>query len=449
MKWKSYGVDDLDGKPIVVRARQRGGGVVAETVAPGPEIEDCLLGRRGVCGAALSPRQSFSHLLDAPFSGGAKARKVLPTLLDIQIPFPLEECVYAFVDKHKGAEGSVRVLAVGARLADVRSRLSELAAKKIDPNVLDNEGLALWTQAGREHPNASPEKLRVVLRLGRRRSTVVVGRGKRYLGAHAVLTDNTEKIARLLRAYVGKDGRTGQIAGDYEKMEWLCAGAAAADTEVLERIRRIPAGAGDRSLTIAREPAAFLARALAIRALGIGSMRCNLRGGGLEHSASVRRSLHRRMTVAAIFVAGGLLMCAGALISERRLRSNVAQAEEAFRHEAERMAGHDVGGAKGEHALRIVAARVDELKEELRPFLEALRPSLTREIVDVMTVGKSSGLRIDVLSITPEDISIDGSAPSWRACDELLRMLRENGYAVKLDRQGEREDQWIPFTIRK
>jgi hypothetical protein len=452
MNWAriGYGIDDLDGEPVVVRAEVRGRRVVTETVSPASVPVDGLRGNRGVCNAALSVRESFTHLLDAPFPRGAKARKVLPTLLDIQIPFPLEECAYAFVGKRKGDARTTRVLAVGARRAEVRKKLKELAGRDVDPNLLDHEGLALWTQAGRERPAASPDGLRVVLRLGRHRSTMVVGQGRRYLASHGIRAGDNEQIARLARAHLEKGRQLPQgVGGDGESVEWLCAGVAVEDRDFTERVRRGVCEATPGSLNTLKDPATFLARALAVRALGVGPLRCNLRSGVMEHSATLRQTVRRSRAAAALFLVGGLCLCAGALLAEARLRADLSQTEAAFRTAAERLAGLPLGGAKGEHALRMAAARADEQKERLRPFLDALRPSLTRRIVDVMTLARSSGLRLDVVAITPEEISIRGKAPSWQACDGIVGMLRESGYPAVLDRHGAREDKWIPFTIRK
>jgi len=47
-----------------------------------------------------------------------------------------------------------------------------------------------------------------------------------------------------------------------------------------------------------------------------------------------------------------------------------------------------------------------------------------------------------------DEITIQGKAPSWQACDKLLAMLTESGYSVDMDRRGTREDEWIQFTIK-
>ena len=43
--------------------------------------------------AAMPAGRSFSRWLTAPYARPAKARRVFPSLLDIQLPFPLEGCV--------------------------------------------------------------------------------------------------------------------------------------------------------------------------------------------------------------------------------------------------------------------------------------------------------------------------------------------------------------------
>ena len=445
----SHGIDDLDGDPVVMRAGRRGRRVTTETVPWGGIPDACLSGSGGVCSVALAVRESFTHLLDAPFSRAGKSRKVLPTLLDIQIPFPLDQCSYSFLDRGKREDGAGQVLAVGARWSEVRKRLETLAGHSLDPVVLDHEGLALWAEAGRERPvPAGSTALRVVLRLGQEQSTLAIGRGTLYFGSHAVRTNDTEHIMRLVRARLETlADATGGAAGAVP-VEWLCAGAKARDPETLAGLRETVFGRWPGNVVVLSEPETFLARALAVRALGIGPLCCNLRGGEMIHPACRRQRIRRRRLAAMILLIGGVCLSAGAWIAGARLRAEITRVERAFGAEVEQLAGQPLGGAKGNHALQMAATHVDAQKATMEPYLQAFSRSLTQTIVDVMTVGKRSGLRFDTVSVDSEQVMIQGAAPSWQACDELAQMLRETGCPVVLDRHEAREDKWIPFTIR-
>ncbi|MCX6997673.1 MAG: hypothetical protein NTV49_11445 [Kiritimatiellaeota bacterium] len=99
---------------------------------------------------------------------------MLPSLLDVQLPFPLETCLYQFPVVRADAAGRIRALAVAARRTEIAAQLDRCRALDLDPVVLDHEGLALWTQSLVEIPLAPPA-LRVVAYLGAFRTALAVG----------------------------------------------------------------------------------------------------------------------------------------------------------------------------------------------------------------------------------------------------------------------------------
>jgi len=156
LRWarKCVGVDIAGEKPIAILAeRTRRGRITWSPMHDrGTPTGGATAGGILVV-AALRCRESLVRRLEAPFSSCRKARKVLPTLLDIQLPFPVEDCLCNFIGLHRTKERKVRALAVAARRIDVRRRLDALHTLGIDPVVLDQEGLALWTvRLARHHP---------------------------------------------------------------------------------------------------------------------------------------------------------------------------------------------------------------------------------------------------------------------------------------------------------
>ena len=90
--------------------------------------------------------------LRADSASRAKAEKVFPSLLDIQLPFPLEDCLYQFVEFRRTSEGMVSALVCAARREAIQACLDRYQAQGADPMLLDHEGLALWTQSLVEWP---------------------------------------------------------------------------------------------------------------------------------------------------------------------------------------------------------------------------------------------------------------------------------------------------------
>jgi hypothetical protein len=140
---------DIQGHQAVVATGSSG--TAATRVVPVENLGDAIPADARVA-IAMPPRDCVCRWLTTPFASLHKARKVLPTILDIQLPFPLEECVYDFVADRKSDDGHVEALALAARHRAVAGALAQWEAHTVDPAVLDHEGLALWSQSLVEQP---------------------------------------------------------------------------------------------------------------------------------------------------------------------------------------------------------------------------------------------------------------------------------------------------------
>ena len=162
------GLDPAPGQPIAVLATRRGRRVIHTPAGPGPVDSQRPLA------AALPVHSCFLRRLRAPFASVAKAEKVWPALLDVQLPFPLESAVCRFLTPTRTADGQVEVLAVAARREDVEAWRAPLAQAGLFPWWADHEGLALWGQSVLEQP---AQGWRLVCYIGEERVALVWGRG--------------------------------------------------------------------------------------------------------------------------------------------------------------------------------------------------------------------------------------------------------------------------------
>ena len=192
-----YGIDGTESRVVVVRS-VRGRGRLEQTVVldrSGPEagaalaqwavgIQEEAESGRAVTAVAMPVAQSFTRWLQTPLTSSAKARKVLPSLLDIQLPFPLETCLYRFPCFRRTPAG-IDALAVAAPRQNIAQRLEAFRARGLDPVVLDHEGLALWAQSNQELP-LERNTLRIVAYLGADRTVLVTGRDGDLVGAHSL-----------------------------------------------------------------------------------------------------------------------------------------------------------------------------------------------------------------------------------------------------------------------
>ncbi len=457
----AYGFDLSDGHAAVVRARLTRGGVHTETIAEarGENLKDALTSaaqsahaevalNRAVLSAAMPAKDSMVRWLEAPFPSVSKARKVLPSLLDIELPFPLESCVFGFPHMEKTGEGRVRALAVAARREHVEGRVAACAEMNMDPQCLDHEGLALWTQSLAEIPPSAGR--RAVCYLGPDRTVWVLGDRDRIESTHASTMDGAtgdaetrhrewrDRALRILRTQMASAGAT--------DMQWIWTGPAAADTERVRALESLLSEAQPNlRFGVHTDPSTFLARALAQRALAQEILPWNFRADTLAHPVMQqwRDGAIRRAAWTAL--AAGLILCIVNFTFGAILQATQRQADRALAETARTLTGLP-SVPRGQE--RMVAERViDEQSTQLAPFLDAFQPGQTRTLRGILRTAAAGGLHYESVSLRRDQLLIQGTAGDWDACELLADQLRDEGWDVHLDRQDAVAEEHVRFRL--
>ncbi|MBU4286055.1 MAG: hypothetical protein KKD76_04030 [Verrucomicrobia bacterium] len=475
-----YGVTLSGGVAVTVRARRSSGGTVrqavltpGETSARRPSADGRAESARsgGVTAGCLAVQESLTLWLNSPLTSRAKAEKVLPALLDIQLPFPVEDCMYRFVEFRRTPEGTVSALVCAARREAIQACLERYQAQGTDPMLLDHEGLALWTQSlvewparnathppatlarsdcgqgsvagGPAEPHRRPMPYRVLICLANDHVTLVIGCGERYGNAHSLQmpaspTANGDLVNRLQRIlHADLPAGVG--------VQWLFCGARAGEAAVVEMLHRSLTLVWPGPLTLIEEPAAFLARALCARALKRGPLRCNLRQQTFTHRA-VQRAEDGRARAAAvgILVAGLLLVgfsLTSRLLGERRFNR--------IKSEIAAVAGELAPGVTIPYGREIpeVQKAWEKQAPQTAPFLDAFTPSLAVRLAEVIEAGQASSVWFETLSLRRNNLILTGVTEDWDQCGQLEQRLKALGYTVKLDRQEAVAETEVRFTV--
>lgn len=435
----AYGLDVQGDLAVVVRAERSG-----SAVAVSPERVDLARvaedSRRGmVLAASLGPRECVTQWLEVAMASRAKVLKVLPTVFDIQLPFALEDCAYAFLGVARLPGGRSRALGVATRRQDLDRRLTQWASLGIDPAVVDAEGLALWAQSVAEAPGegGDPGTVRVVAYRGADRATLAIGVAGEYRSAHAVRLEDAAQVRRLIRAAAG---------APVHSLAWFWAGPGASPgtgEPLLAALRE----EWTCTATLHRDPATFLARALAVRALSPGAWRCNLRSGPQEHPALTRRRARHGFRGIGIMLAAGVLLCAVNAASSAFLHRAALRREQGFLDLARTLAGPSLGAAKGEHALSTVRRRVADREKALAVYVRQLAPSLTLVLRDMLEVAAAEHVTLESVAVSDARITVTGRGPAWESCRAVVAGLEARHFTTKVERGDALPDGGIPFTI--
>lgn len=457
-----YGFDLSASRMVIVKATRRRGGKGAECFvvcdqspdAMSPGIlegirSETVKGRAGTA-ACMPSIESFARWLQTPLASRAKARKIAPSLLDIQLPFPLEECAYDIVRFRVSDDGKYDALAVAARTEDIAARLDLFQRTGIEPMRLDHEALALWAQGLREIP-VERNVLRVVAFIGDGHSTLAFGRGTEFLSVHSIRAGTAElegtsseparrfalRAQQLLRAKIPEPGA--------QVIQWIWTGSAVSQTftQTLENGLR---PLGETSFLTTRDPTRFLARAVAESILEGEPLSCNFRLGALVHPEELRHRSRQKSRIAAGVLAAGLLLCglnAGWRILLTRQKEAVQEKLTSLVQQMSQMAKVP----RGQELL--VAKRAGREQAPLvAPFLEAFEPSLTTVIGELVGLAHKHNMAIEYLSLKKDSASIRGAAVEWSQGERLAALLRDRGFTADIQRQDAGADERVHFTIK-
>lgn len=454
----ALGVDYADGRITVIQAtrgRDDAAFHVLADAAPAlsPDVRRRLDEAGEPVAAALPAHEGFLRLLTAPFPSVAKARRVFPSLLDIQLPFPFEACACEFLSAARTADGQVTALAVAARREDVARALERLAAQGIDPALLDHEALALWDRSVREAPLAR-DAWRVVFHLGHDRACFVLGRGAVPRAASGVrlgvrdLVDPArgDEALRHLLQRVQPWLRSQAPTDALPATQWAWTGPGAARDELVARLREGLALSTETPTFVHQEPSTFLARAVAARAVTGGPLACNLRGGEQEHprlrldrERQARRWVHGAL-------AASLLVCAVNLAWLFYLQGTRNRLQD----ELQSVAGALAGSERLPRGQEVLAAEraLQERATLVEPFRQVFLPSLTEAVAPLLRTASRHEMTLATIAVRPRALVCSGTAADWSHCEAIQAGLASAGWQAELERREAGADERVHFTVK-
>lgn len=443
-----YGVVLSGATLTVVRSRRTAGKIRHTAITPddasayGMFLAEARQPDAAVVGV-IGVGESLTLWLTAPFTSLRKIQKVMPSLLDVQLPFPLDSCQYYFPQVRRMPNGTSGALAAAARRESVVGLLEKYRAREIDPLVLDHEGLALWTQSVAEIP-PQPNAYRVVFFHNADCMTLVIGEGLRYLNAHSLRNASlagaavtlAERILRIIRAEVPPG----------VSIQWTACGDGVKDRALVQDLHRQLAGEWPGTLAFHQEPETFLARAIGVRFLTKGPWRCNLRTGGLVHPAVMRHQRKTALTAAGLMLLAGLVLCG----LDLSLRLASAWRFRAANAAVTTCATELAPGARIAYGQEVseVQKVLDRKAEREAPFLTAFTPSLAIQLAAVVQAGQAARIDFETLSLKPGRLMLTGAADNWDQCESLAEKLKQLGYAVTLERKDTSGENQVRFAVQ-
>lgn len=445
--WASiaYGIDFDNGESRVVKARRTGRNRLKYEALPFPNNDFAAsLSKKIMIAAAMPGEKVISSTICAPFASTKKAKRVFPTLLDIKLPFQLDECIYEFTTLQSTPD-STDALAIATRKCDVANRIAELNQHGIAPHILDHEGLALWTQLLYEHPEISSEhNIQASIHLRKNHAILAVGYKNQFLGHHKVNLDKPQSLERYLKTYSNLIQK--ELGSIPPGTSWHLSGLVADNNPHDLKLRQYIQDIRHEKLQVITDPEYFLARALATRAILPGHLRINLRSGEFCHNAVLtnqKQIQHKTITTVA---ATGILLLALSSAWIAYTANQQLQLKHEFAERINSILGYKVK-ANGSTALLIAKRKLDKLTDQQRQLQMFLQPSMLDAIQQTMAVINSHAIRISQFEFTHNKIRITGTDASISAIRALTKRLESLGYTVSSAPQTQPENSHTKLTF--
>ncbi len=371
--------------------------------------------------------------MEAPFASVRKAARIWPSLLDMDLPFPVEaaQCDFAPAET---LDGKAVTLACAIRRSDLGALLRDVSDRGIAPAFCDAEAPALWSQHLRETPPVDAARPVMLVHAAAGHLSVLCGRGHRLERVHVLRTAPDRLEPALWLARFRRLCAAPETDGGTPATVWWSGG----DESVLDRLRGALEGALPLRHATHREPDLFLARALATRAVG-GHCTAFLSGDFLQPALARRRSRRgRALALAAIAVSLAVL----ALNTAIRWRFR-AERDDLQRQLASTAAALVDGPlVPGQEVLMAERALADA-----EPGWEAVRAALAPDTHGMQALERLRGLagrgvQFTRVAWTPAGLEIAGNAPSPQSLEGLP------GWAPDVSVQPAGEDGRVAFRMK-
>ena len=417
----SHGVD-LDGNtPIIVEAFTRNGRIAYRKVSSDNST------RKTIVASCMLQRESFTRWITIPLAAPRKAIRVVSTLLDIQLPFALDKCEYSVVLVVGNRDSkSTSALVAGARHSEIASRLHLLSAAGFSPHVMDQEGIALWSQLIEEEPQVTSANVTAVLFFfASNRTTISIGQNGRFVAAHSVNSPDVSMLQRILRPYLASPTRSLMAFRSGPSALTVCTPLFLSDLCSSLQISEPQA---------VRDPESFLARACARRALMGDAYQLNLRSGKFQIEEHKLQASRRARHTAVVLLLAGLALCTSSAFWIWAENRRSAELQGVSRQLAESIVGNPKLAPPGQELLAAQRS-IEEQKTIYAPLLAPFEPPLSDVLQRALSSALQNGANVESMTFNGISVILHGQAPDWAACERLSVALREPAWTTRLERK--------------
>lgn len=404
------GIDSTDGD-IKIVGISRGTVLVETSVRQAASSLSKTLAEGVACTAAATPASTLFVPLNTPAIKGAKLKKILPSLLDIQIPLPIADCVYTFIQYRTD------YAAYAIRKADIKTQLDSLNEMGCNPCRLVPMAHAAWMLSLAEFPLKRPNEPRALFVAGAQQTVLISGCGEAVEKQSVFKTAAAEPVRRLKLAFGGVPENL------------VCIVAGAEHQSVVDALEAPDANLSANVIT-APSPPYFIARALARDGKNDGGAEdTNLRTGAFAHALLSRREMKPAFYLKVTLVVASIVILAASISVLAITQKAEEQSKVVLQNRLQEIAGFSIK-SKGQRALQDARSAMPLRLDDA--ILSSIENRIPQWLSATTTICLQHNIKLQHLSITVDGLTASGVASSANAAHEFVSALASAGINATL-----------------
>lgn len=387
--------------------------------------------------AAFQPATSaLLRRIRTPMHARNKAEEVLPSLLDVQLPFPLDECVYRVVSWTRDPSGTWSALVAAVRHQDLERSLEACSAEvSMQPHLLIHEalvyesarecGLPLREQGGHLILVHQPSYLLGVWFLN----------GQIQGAVHLRTSDDAPPVQRLM------DRIHRQFGKPPSTWAWSWVG----DGEIPPELPGAADALGESAEQVfCEDPASFPVRCLARFALEPRALALNFRVDEYMHPALRDRSSRREKRMQVLLLAASLLWIFLSLGWMQLYR----QAESDRRHQITEQAMRLAPERRIQPGMEILTVErsLENSAEDRAAVSQLSEGGILPELRIVLEAAKAVDAKVSGLQFSSPQVEIQGRAQRLADVQNFEARIESSGFTVEPEIRQEEES--VRFVFR-
>lgn len=457
----AIGIEISEDRLVLARMKRR---ATPQTLYAGPlhcaqatkALDDARMDmEKGRAFAAVSAPANLTLIrhLEAPFASLRKAEKIWPALLDVTLPFPVENACCLFTQMHLEKKHAV-TLAAAIRESDLQATLAKVQEAGLDPTHCQAEALALWAGHIAEKPAIRETTPTLLVWIGEAYTLCLRGIGNRLTAAHVLRHPQPLKPdhEESRKAFIGLfTNRFPDILNEHRKITeestfnvWWC-GPGAEHPAGLQALQS-PAVAGGIVLRhgVHQAMGSFLARALARSALAADDT--NFRTGALLHPLCRKLQNRAASRICSRVMAASVLLIAINGFWHQRLNAQAERLQSDLFEAARTIVGPSL--QRGQELL-MVERTITRRDEETAPFRRSMDTAgMEGRIGILLEALLAQNIEVSQLRVAPGALSMEGHAPRIEAVEAFKHSLENQDWTVQLDSPGKSPEGRTLFLLK-